>query len=114
IQIFTWFGAGLQRPVFGVVLGNQRTALRLVVPRNTPALQHLACRRAKMHHIALCDASLALELNTDTIAHTACAPITACQVGTAYRLRLSGLSIAHRSGNAAGILSAFLESRTEP
>src|SRR5262252_9213551 len=67
-----------------------------------------------MHHIALCDASLALELNSDTTSHAARTSIAACQIRAAYCLCLPGLDLAHDSRDAASILGAFLESRTEP
>jgi hypothetical protein len=43
IQIIAGLGTRVQRPVIDVVLRNQRSAGRLVVPSDAPALQHVAC-----------------------------------------------------------------------
>src|SRR6516165_11500995 len=103
----------MQRPVIDIVLRNQRANGRLVVPGDAPALQHVARRRAKMHHIALCNARLALKLDPEAAPHAARTTIAAGEIGTAYCLGLPRHRLAHDRPDAVGILRAVLKSRTE-
>ena len=107
-------GTRLQGPVIDVVLRDQRSAGRLVMPGNAPTLQDFACRRAEMHHIALRHTRLALKLDAETAPNAARTTVASNEIGTAYRLAAPSRCLAHNCRDAVVILLAVLESRTEP
>src|SRR5262245_1117020 len=100
--------AGLQRPDVAIVLCDQTARRRLIMPSHTPALQDVRRRRAKMGHEARHDAGLAVQANTETVAHSASAAVAADEILTADLLGRT-VPCAKRSGYPIHVLRQILE-----
>src|ERR1700736_2899984 len=72
--------AGVDRPYVLVILRNERAERRLVMPRNSPALQNLARARAEMNHLELSNPRRAIERDIEQLANAAAAAVAADQV----------------------------------
>src|ERR1700682_1612108 len=106
--------SGVERPDVLVILRDERTERRLIMPCDPPALQYLARVRAKMNHLALSDPRRAIERDIEQLANATAAAVTADQIVAANGLGRVVFGIPQGCRDGGLILFEIIKRPSEP